>query len=145
MRAWEGGSPLTCAMCDRNSDELDRVRQAIVLRHVAKPPAYLDGVVRLPAHDLGGAGRRLEQPKEELDSRALARAVGPQKPGDALLHLEIHGVKGNCGAVALGEILGFQDKRHEQEYIESVVVLEGELSACALKCVCPRSSMHRAH
>ena len=81
-------------------------------------------LVGLPAHDLGGAGCGLEQPKEEFDSRALAGSVGAQKPGNSLVYLKVHGIKGDCGAVTLGEILGFQNRRHEKEYIKLAVVLE---------------------
>ena len=86
----------------------DGVGEAVVLGHVTEPHAHLDVFVGLFAEDLGVAGGGREEAEKELHGRALARAVWPEQPGDAVEYLDVHPVERDGIAVALREALGFE-------------------------------------
>ena len=65
---------------------------------------------RIATVELDAAVRRLEQPHQNLDGRALARAVRPEQPEHlARTHLERHMLDGGQRRVALGQVV---DAKH---------------------------------
>ncbi len=69
-------------------------RQAVVLGHVADELADRDPVRRdVEVEDQRRAARRRDEPEQDLQERALARAVRPDEPDDAGLDLERQAVE----------------------------------------------------
>ena len=106
-RALAGGGAREPVHLRHVRDELggaDLERQAVVLRHVAdqlpdREPVRGDVE---PEH-LRRAGRGLGQAEEDLDQRALARAVRADEADHAGLDLEIEIVESDDGAESLGQ------------------------------------------
>src|SRR5688500_17244763 len=88
-------------------DEIGRGRirrERVVLGHVADELADLRPVrPHVQVEDGGGAAGRLDQPQQDLEQRALARAVRADQPDDPRLDLEGEAIERGDGAVALGE------------------------------------------
>ena len=89
-----------------------RQGEAVVLRHVAEPGADLYRLVRPLSQHLGRAGGGLDESQEQLDGRALARAVRPKQSRDALANLEVNPIEGDDRAIVLRQRLRFQQERH---------------------------------
>ena len=89
-----------------------RKREAVVLGHVAEPGSNPNRLVRPLPQYLGRAGSGLDEAQEELDGRALARAVRPKQSRDAFPNLEVHAIKGDDRAIVLRQRLRFQQERH---------------------------------
>jgi len=106
--AWEGGIPLTWTHVGQKLCGGDGGGQAIVLGHVAQACPHAQGLIRALAQHFGGPGGRFEQTRKQLDGRVFACAVGPQQPGDTVLHHEIYRLQGDGLAVMLGERFSFQ-------------------------------------
>ena len=88
-------------------------RQAVVLGHVADELADRRALgAHVEAHDRRVARRRLEEPEQDLDERALAGAVGADEADDPGLELEGQAVERDDAArVALGQA-GEGDETH---------------------------------
>ena len=82
--------------------------QAIELGYVPQAGPYAQGFKWALAQDFGAPGRRFDQTQKQFDGRAFACAVGPQQPGDTVLHHEIYRLQGDGLAVMLGERFSFQ-------------------------------------
>ena len=80
--------------------------QAVVLGHVADELADRRALgPDVEVHDRCLAGGRLEEAEQDLDERALARAVGADEPDDPGLQLQGQAVEGGDAArVALGQV-----------------------------------------
>ena len=89
-------------------------RQAVVLGHVADelPDRRALGA-HVETHDRGVAGRRLEEPEEDLDERALAGAVGADQADDPGLQLEGQAVERDDAARVVPGQAGEGDETHE--------------------------------
>ncbi len=116
--ALAGGAARQAVHLGHVRDELGRAdleRQAVVLRHVADAATDLEpsrGDVEVEHRR--GARRRLEQPEQDLDQRALPRPVRAHQPDHARLELELEPVESDDGAVPLGQRAG-GDQGHASE------------------------------
>ena len=87
-------------------------RQAVVFRHVANDPSDI-GTLRahIEVHDPRLPGRRLQQPQQDLDERALAGAVGADEADDGRFEVQGQAIQGDHVAVSAGEC-GQRDEWH---------------------------------
>jgi hypothetical protein len=81
-----------------------------VLRHVADARAHADAVGCIEAEHPGRAGRRLQETEEDLDDRALARAVLAEDAGDAIRDGEADVIEGENVLVLLGEMFDGEER-----------------------------------
>ena len=109
------------------------VGETIVFRHVADARPPVRRPVWLLPQDHGGAGRRLDEPEEELHRRALAGAVGPQQPRHALTHLKRHAVERHSAPIVLRQGVCFQKRRHTFRIAHHTARVKGRRSKCDAK------------
>ena len=95
-------------------DELGRIhveREAVVLGHVADSFANLEALRRdVEIEDASAAVGRGEDTEEDLDERALARAVGSDEAGDARFDMKVQRVQSSDWPESHGEIGGLDDR-----------------------------------
>ncbi len=81
-----------------------------MLGGVADADPDVGRAARVAAEDLGRARIRVQEAEEQLERRALPRAVGAEQPGDPLLDLEADGVERADGAEGLRELVCPQER-----------------------------------
>lgn len=89
-----------------------RVRQAIVLGHVADALTQLGRVEDLVAVEQRLPLVRVDQAQEQLERRALARPVGPEKPRHAGLDHKARVVQRDGRPIGLRQMSGLEECRH---------------------------------
>ena len=88
-------------------------RKAVVLGHVADElPDRRALRAHVEAHDRRVAGRRLEEPEQDLDERALAGAIGADQADDPGLQLEGQAVERDDAARVVPGQAGQGDETH---------------------------------